>query len=51
MGFEVLMEVYKNILEDGILSCVFWKLHILIQQYTLRHCQKKVILIKVLWTK
>jgi len=37
MGFEVLMEVYKNIRADGIFSRVVWKLHILIQKNRLRH--------------
>jgi hypothetical protein len=35
------MEVYKNIRADGILSRVFWKLHIHIQQNTLRHMSEE----------
>jgi hypothetical protein len=41
MGFEVLMEVYKNIWADGILSRVFWKLHIRIQQNILRRMSEE----------
>jgi len=43
------MEVYKSIEADGILPRVFWNLHILIQQNTLRHMSEESNLNNVLY--